>query len=419
MKQRTLAMMTGFEEYTRKTGRAIFLEEMEQVVPWRELCGLIEPHYPKPGNGRPPVGVERMLRIYFLQQWFNLSDPAVEETLYDSAVMRQFVGIDLGHEPVPDETTACKFRHLLEEHQLGEQILGTVNLHLQAQGVRITTGTIVDATILHAPSSTKNREQQRDPEMHQTKKGNQWYFGMNAHVGVDSKTKIIHTAVATAANVADSAMLPDLLHGEETRVWGDQAYRGQTDVIWERAPQADDRRKPNPSACTGLAEHLLPRRHGLIQSFPRSFATLNEERLMATPSQTPDKSNRAVVAFADGRRLRGYIFDFSAIKDSFRLSPEEDPLQKKGAEVKMKDLKAVFFVRDFNGNRGYQESQAVEGQRHGRRLEVIFRDGEKLVGTSEAYNPQKLGFFLFPADGKSNNSRIFIVNKNVQKVKFL
>src|SRR6202047_4725236 len=200
----------------------------------------LSPHYPKPGNGRAPVGVERMLRIYFLQQWFNLSDPAVEETLYDSAGMRQFVGIDLGHEPVPDETTACKFRHLLEEHQLGEQILGTVNLHLQAQGVRITTGTIVDATILHAPSSTKNREQQRDPEMHQTKKGNQWYFGMKAHVGVDSKTKIIHTAVATAANVADSAVLPDLLHGEETRVWGDQAYRGQTEVIQECAPLAQD-----------------------------------------------------------------------------------------------------------------------------------------------------------------------------------
>jgi IS5 family transposase len=238
--QRTLAMMTGFERYTKKTRRAIFLEEMEQVVPWRELCALIEPHYPKPGNGRPPVGLERMLRIYFLQQWFNLSDPAVEETLYDSAVMRQFVGIDLGHEPVPDETTACKFRHLLEEHQLGEQILGTVNLHLQAQGVRITTGTIVDATILHAPSSTKNREQQRDPEMHQSKKGNQWYFGMKAHVGVDSKTKIIHTAVATAANVADSTVLPDLLHGEETRVWGDQAYKGQSHVIKEGAPGAQD-----------------------------------------------------------------------------------------------------------------------------------------------------------------------------------
>lgn len=232
--------MNGFEQYTKKTRRQIFLEEMERVVPWRELCALVEPHYPKPGNGRPPVGVERMLRIYFLQQWFNLSDPAVEEALYDSAVMRQFVGIDLGHEPVPDETTACKFRHLLEEHQLGEQILGTVNLHLQAQGVRITTGTIVDATILHAPSSTKNREQQRDPEMHQTKKGHAWYFGMKAHVGVDSKTKIIHTAVATAANVADSTVLPDLLHGEETRVWGDQSYKGQSHIIKECAPDAQD-----------------------------------------------------------------------------------------------------------------------------------------------------------------------------------
>src|SRR2546421_12570468 len=171
MKQGTLAMMTAFEQYTSKTRRAIFLEEMEQVVPWGELCALVEPHYPKPGNGRRPVGVERMLRIYFLQQWFNLSDPAVEEALYDSGGMRQFVGIDLGCEPVPDETTVCKFRHLLEEHQLGEQILGQVNLHLQAQGVRITTGTIVDATILHAPTSTKNREQQRDPEMHQTKEG--------------------------------------------------------------------------------------------------------------------------------------------------------------------------------------------------------------------------------------------------------
>src|SRR2546425_10248798 len=134
MKQRTVAMMTGLEQYTRKTRRAIFLEEMEQVVPWGELCALVAPHYPKPGKGRRPVGVERMLRIYFLQQWFNLSDPAVEEALYDSAVMRQFVGIDLGCEPVPDETTVCKFRHLLEEHQLGEQILGQVNLHLQAQG---------------------------------------------------------------------------------------------------------------------------------------------------------------------------------------------------------------------------------------------------------------------------------------------
>ncbi|HEX7423406.1 MAG TPA: IS5 family transposase [Terriglobales bacterium] len=240
MKQPTLATMTGFERYTKKTRRTQFLEEMEQVVPWGKLCALIEPHYPKAGNGRPPVGVERMLRIYFLQQWFNLSDPAVEEALYDSAGMRNFVGIDLGREPVPDETTVCKFRHLLEEHQLGGEMLEAVNLHLQSQGVRITTGTIVDATIIHAPSSTKNREQRRDPEMHQTKKGNQWYFGMKAHVGVDSKTKMIHTVVATAANVADATVLPELLHGEETRVWGDQAYQGQSEIIHRQAPRAQD-----------------------------------------------------------------------------------------------------------------------------------------------------------------------------------
>ena len=240
MKQQTLAMMTGFEKYGKKTRRAEFLEEMEQVVPWARLGGLLEPYYPKAGNGRPPVGMERMLRIYFLQQWFNLSDPAVEEALYDSAVMRQFAGIDLGREPVPDETTVCKFRHLLEEQQLGGEMLKAVNRHLEGKGVRITTGTIVDATIIHAPSSTKNREQARDEEMHQTKKGNQWYFGMKAHVGVDSKTKLIHSVVATPANVADATVLPELLHGQETRVWGDQAYRGQTEVIHACAPNAKD-----------------------------------------------------------------------------------------------------------------------------------------------------------------------------------
>ena len=233
-------MANGFERYSKKTRRAEFLEEMEQVVPWKKLCTLLEPHYPRAGNGRPPVGVERMLRMYFLQQWFNLSDPAVEEALYDSVVMREFVGIDLGREPAPDETTICKFRHLLEEHGLGGEMLEAVNLHLEGQGVRITTGTIVDATIIHAPSSTKNREQQRDPEMHQTRKGKQWYFGMKAHVGVDSKTKLIHTAVVTPTNVADATVLPELLHGEETKVWGDQAYRGQSEVIQQCAPLAQD-----------------------------------------------------------------------------------------------------------------------------------------------------------------------------------
>src|SRR6202166_1618191 len=154
--------------------------------------------------------------------------------------MRESVRIDLGREPVPDETTICKFRHLLEEHGLGGEMLETVNLYLEDKGVRITTGTIVDATIIHAPSSTKNHEEERDPEMHQTRKGKQWYFGMKAHVGVDSQTKLIHSVAATAANAADCTMLPHLLHGEETRVWGDQAYRGQGEVIREYAPHALD-----------------------------------------------------------------------------------------------------------------------------------------------------------------------------------
>jgi transposase, IS5 family len=239
MKQLTLAT-TGFERYGKTTRRAAFLAEMERVVPWSALRGLIEPVYPKPGNGRPPIGVERMLRIYFLQQWFNLSDPAVEEALYDSRSMRGFVGIDLGREPVPDETTVCRFRHLLETHDLGQQLFAEVQQHLAANGLRIATGTIVDATIITAPSSTKNADKARDPEMHQTKKGNQWYFGMKAHFGVDSRTKLIHAVVATPANVADSVVLPNLLHGNETRVWGDQAYRGQRAVIRQHAPKAQD-----------------------------------------------------------------------------------------------------------------------------------------------------------------------------------
>src|SRR6202790_259743 len=153
MKQASLAEQPGFQRYSKKTRRALFLEEMEQVVPWGKLCSLVEPHYPKAGNGRRPVGVERMLRIYFLQQWFNLSDPAVEEALYDSPLMRPFAQIDLGNEPVPDETTVCKFRHLLEEHNLGGAMLATVNVHLERRGIKITTGTIVDATIIPAPSS--------------------------------------------------------------------------------------------------------------------------------------------------------------------------------------------------------------------------------------------------------------------------
>jgi IS5 family transposase len=181
-----------------------------------------------------------MVRIHFLQHWFNLSDPAVEEALYDSRALRQFVGIDLGREPVPDETTVCKFRHLMEQHNLGDQLFHLVNQFLQENGLKVSRGTIVDASIIHAPSSTKNKKKQRDPEMHQTRKGNQWYFGMKAHIGVDSHTKLIHSVVATAANVHDSQVLGDLLHGKETRVWGDSAYTGQQHVLAEKAPHAKD-----------------------------------------------------------------------------------------------------------------------------------------------------------------------------------
>lgn len=239
MKQTTLAT-AGFNKYAKTTRRAVFLREMNQVVPWSMLCKLIEPHYPKAGNGRPPIGLERMLRIYFLQQWFNLSDPAVEESLYESISMREFVGIDLGLEPVPDETTVCKFRHLLERHELGRRLFEEVGRHLQAHGMKVSGGTIVDATIIAAPSSTKNSSGERDPEMHQTKKGNQWHFGMKGHIGVDSKTKLIHSAVVTPANVHDSQPLPALLHGAETRVWGDSAYIGQKEAISKVAPNARD-----------------------------------------------------------------------------------------------------------------------------------------------------------------------------------
>jgi transposase, IS5 family len=240
MKQRSLASQSVFEKYGRKSRRELFLDEMEKVVPWSALEGLVRPHYAKAGNGRQPVGLAIMLRTYFVQQWFNLSDPGVEEALYESAALRRFVGVDLGVAPAPDETTVLRFRHLLEKHGLGGLMLDAVNVHLEAKGIRIATGTIVDATIIHAPSSTKNSSGERDPEMHQTKKGNQWYFGLKAHIGVDSKEGTVHTVITTAASVADCHMLPGLLHGEERKVWGDGGYQGQSEAIQQAAPKAQD-----------------------------------------------------------------------------------------------------------------------------------------------------------------------------------
>jgi IS5 family transposase len=209
--QRRLAAQSSFE-------REQFLDEMNKVVPWSRLLALAEPHYPKAGNGRRPVGLEVMLRAYFVQQWFNLSDPGLEDALYDSPALRQFVGVDLGMSAAPDETTILRFRHLLEEHDLGGEMLDEVNRHLADKGIRITTGTIVDATIIHAPSSTKNSSGERDPEMHQTRKGNQWHFGAKAHIGVDSKSGVVHSVCTSAASVSDVHMLPDLLHGGEKKV---------------------------------------------------------------------------------------------------------------------------------------------------------------------------------------------------------
>lgn len=240
-KQLTLAT-SDFERYRKPTRREKFLAEMDRVVPWKELATVIEPYYPKAtsAGGRPPVGLERMLRIHCLQLWFDLSDPAVEEALYDSLAMRSFVGIDLGREPVPDETTVMRFRHLLERHKLGERIFEAVGRVLVERGLRLSRGTIVDATIIAAPSSTKNAQGERDPEMHQTKKGNEWHFGMKAHVGVDSQSKVIHSVVVTPANTADCKVMDRLLLGHESRVYGDQAYKSQGEVIRAKAPKARD-----------------------------------------------------------------------------------------------------------------------------------------------------------------------------------
>jgi len=306
MKQQTLAMAADqnaqYEQYRKPTKRDAFLATMEQIVPWAELCSVIEPHYPKPGNGRPPVGLQRMLRMYFVQHWFNLADEACEEALLDSTALRRFVGIDLGRERVPDGTTLLKFRRLLEKNDLGEQLFASVGQVLQARGLKVGTGTIVDATIIGAPSSTKNVDKARDPEMHQTRKGRQWYFGMKMHIGVDSRTGLAHSAVVTAANVHDKHPLPDLLHGDERRVYGDSAYASQSPLIESRAPQARDftnqrvrrdgqidelerSRNRNKSKVRARVEHVFAvvkrlwgftkvRYRGLAKNATRSFVAL-------------------------------------------------------------------------------------------------------------------------------------------------
>jgi IS5 family transposase len=222
MKQTTFESL-AWKNKGKVTRRERFLAEMDAVIPWKALTELIEPHYPKAGNGTQPMPLERMLRIHFMQHWFNLSDPAMEDALYDSESMRRFAGIELAEDAVPDETTILRFRHLLEQHRLSETIFGHIRGLLDQKRLLLKSGTIVDATIIAAPPSTKNAEGARDPEMHQTRKGKDWHFGMKAHVGTD-RQGIVHSLRTTAANVADITQLPGLLHGQEKELFGDQAY---------------------------------------------------------------------------------------------------------------------------------------------------------------------------------------------------
>ena len=304
MRQMTLAASRSFEVHGRATRKAEFLARMDKLVPWSEFCSVIEPHYPKPGNGRPPIGLERMLRMYFVANWFNLADEACEDALYDLPAFRDFCLIDLGRERVPDATTLLNFRHLLEAHELGGALFAKVGELLQRNGMKLSGGTIVDATLIAAPPSTKNEEKARDPEMHQTKKGNEWHFGMKVHIGVDSQTGLVHSASVTAANVHDSKELPNLLHGEETRLYGDSAYHGSTqrEVLREHAPKAADftnkrayRNKPlsesdketnhRKSSVRAKVEHTFltlkrqwgfakVRYRGLVKNANRAFAML-------------------------------------------------------------------------------------------------------------------------------------------------
>lgn len=238
----------------KKTRREVFLQEMELVVPWKALHKLIEPFYPVAGRGRRPYPLESIVRVHLMQNWFALSDPAMEEALYEIASLRTFAHLSLA-EPIPDETTILNFRHLLEQHDLAEDILKLVNAHLARKGLLLKRGSIVDATIIAAPSSTKNAQGQRDPEMHQTKKGNQWYFGMKAHIGVDADSGLVHTVTTTAANEADVEQVADLLHGKEECVYADSGYRGahtrvdRDDLQWHIAARPSDiARMPADSA---------------------------------------------------------------------------------------------------------------------------------------------------------------------------
>ena len=260
MEQATFADL-DYECKKRKTRREIFLERMDGLIPWEELEERIRPHYPKAGRGRRPYELSAMLRIHCVQLFYNLSDPGMEDMLYEVESVRRFVGLRLSG-ALPDETTTLNFRHLLEEHGLSEGLFKDINRHLASQGLRLREGTIVDASIIEAPSSTKNRAGERDPEMHQTKKGNEWHFGMKVHIGADSETGVVHTVTTTPANVNDVTEAHRLLHGGEKRVWGDAGYQGvdrraenrELEVEWHVAMRPGQRRKLEPGSEEALAE---------------------------------------------------------------------------------------------------------------------------------------------------------------------
>lgn len=238
MKQSSLGLGTS----TKRTRRREFLDEMDRVVPWSDLVAQIAPFMPEGKRGRPPFPVESLLRIHFMQQWFTLSDPAMEEALHDMPLFRDFAGLGGWDDRLPDESTILRFRHVLEKHKLAERILATVNLLLGAKGLMLRSGTVVDATLISAPSSTKNTSGERDPEMHQSKKGQQWFFGMKAHIGVDADSGLVHTVRGTSGNVNDVVEANSLLHGQETDVFADAGYQGahkrpdaKADVQWHVA----------------------------------------------------------------------------------------------------------------------------------------------------------------------------------------
>jgi IS5 family transposase len=263
----------GLNLSTKRIRKREFLDEMNRVVPWPELIALIEPHYPKGKTGRPPMGLDVMLRVHLLQQWFGLSDPAMEEALHDVPLYREFAGLEGPMRMLPDESTILRFRHLLDAHKLDDAILATVNVILQRHGLMLKAGTVVDAMLISAPSSTKNNSGERDPEMHQTKKGKQWYFGMKAHVGSDAESGLIHTVVGTPANVNDVTRGHDLLHGEESAVFADAGYQGAmkrpeaTGVTWHVATRPGKRRALDPARRS----HQLLEKRGSRRAFaPRS-----------------------------------------------------------------------------------------------------------------------------------------------------